>query len=85
MLSPGMQRRPKILLVDDDVELCLLVTSFLSESGFEVTSELDGLKGLKSATERKPDLVVLDVMLPALMVSECSTASAVRVPSPSSC
>jgi two-component system response regulator CpxR len=56
----------KILLVDDDVELCALLDELLSREGFEVAMEHDGARGLERAQSEKFDLVVLDVMLPRL-------------------
>src|SRR5437773_2136430 len=56
----------KILLVDDDVELCALLDELLSREGFEVETEHDGAGGLERAQSGKFDLIVLDVMLPRL-------------------
>jgi two-component system response regulator CpxR len=55
-----------LLLVDDDAELCALMTDYLSARGFQVTCAHDGFTGLKLALDQRPDLVVLDVMLPKL-------------------
>jgi two-component system response regulator CpxR len=56
----------RVLIVDDDAELVDLLGQFLSGEGFEVTSERDGERGARSAIDRSPDLVILDVMLPGL-------------------
>jgi two-component system response regulator CpxR len=56
----------RILLVDDDVELCALLDELLSREGFEVETEHDGARGLERAQSGKFDLIVLDVMLPRL-------------------
>ena len=55
-----------ILLVDDDAELCSLLSEFLRREGFTVDSEHDGNRGLAHASEPGIDLVVLDVMLPGI-------------------
>jgi two-component system response regulator CpxR len=55
-----------ILLVDDDIELCSLMTQFLKREGFSVESANDGHNGLQRAKQPGIDLVVLDVMLPGL-------------------
>jgi two-component system response regulator CpxR len=55
-----------LLLVDDDAELCALMTAYLGGRGFDVTCAYDGLDGLRQAVDRRYDLVVLDVMLPKL-------------------
>jgi len=53
-----------ILLIDDDVELCDLLSRFLHSEGFKVTSVHDGEHGLNMAFEGDFDLAVLDMMLP---------------------
>ena len=55
-----------ILLVDDDAELCGLLSEFLRREGFTVDCEHEGAAGLERAAKPGPDLVVLDVMLPGL-------------------
>jgi two-component system response regulator CpxR len=55
-----------ILLVDDDAELCALLTEFLRREGFTVDCAHDGHKGLEMALKPGVDLVVLDVMLPGI-------------------
>jgi len=56
----------KILLVDDDAELCSLLSEFLRREGFTVDCEHEGAGGLEHASREGIDLVVLDVMLPGL-------------------
>ncbi len=56
----------KVLLVDDDAELCLLMVDFFTPHGFDVEPVHDGQSGLARAIERTYDLVILDVMLPVL-------------------
>lgn len=55
-----------ILLVDDDTELCSLLSEFLRREGYEVEFEHEGHRGLERASKPGIDLVVLDVMLPGL-------------------
>ncbi|HYM11071.1 MAG TPA: response regulator transcription factor [Bryobacterales bacterium] len=57
---------PKILLVDDDTELCGLLDQYLRGQGFEVQAAHTGPAGLEAALAPGIDLVVLDVMLPGL-------------------
>jgi two-component system response regulator CpxR len=52
--------------VDDDAELCSLLSEFLSREGFTVDCEHDGRKGLARALKNEHDMVVLDVMLPGM-------------------
>jgi two-component system response regulator CpxR len=56
----------KILVVDDDVELCELVTEYLEDEGLAVDSVHDGPSGVERSLTSDPDLVILDVMLPGL-------------------
>jgi two-component system response regulator CpxR len=54
----------KVLIIDDDEELCELVSEYLTVEGFEVTVINEGENGLQKASENEHDLVILDVMLP---------------------
>jgi two-component system, OmpR family, response regulator CpxR len=56
----------RILLIDDDVELCSLLTEFLKREGFTLECEHDGKRGLDRALHGGYYLVLLDVMLPSL-------------------
>ncbi|MFC8507295.1 response regulator transcription factor [Streptomyces sp. NPDC057411] len=56
----------RILVVDDDPTVAEVVTGYLGRSGFTVEHAADGPDALLRAGERRPDLVVLDLMLPGL-------------------
>jgi DNA-binding response OmpR family regulator len=56
----------RILIVDDEADIVQLVENRLQLSGFETLSALDGQAGLNLARKEKPDLVILDLMLPKL-------------------
>jgi two-component system response regulator CpxR len=56
----------RILLVDDDVELCGLLSEFLKREGFTLECEHDGKRGLERAARNEHGVVLLDVMLPGL-------------------
>lgn len=58
----------RILLIDDDTELCELLSDYLGPEGFEVTPVHDGGQGLQTAIseEGQYDLIVLDIMLPGM-------------------
>lgn len=56
----------KILIIDDDEELCELVSEYLTVEGFEVSSVNDGESGLKAALSGDHDMAILDVMLPKM-------------------
>lgn len=61
-----MTQPSRVLLVDDDAELCALMTEVLSSHGYEVVTASDGAAGLDAALTSNPDLVILDVMMPRL-------------------
>ncbi len=54
----------KILVVDDDTKIVELVKLYLDREGYTVLTAYDGIEALKIARESRPDLVVLDIMLP---------------------
>lgn len=54
----------QILIIDDDEELCDLVSEYLTVEGFQTTAVYDGETGLQKALSGEFDLVTLDVMLP---------------------
>ena len=56
----------KILVVDDEPSITNLVSAYLKPEGYEVFISSDGNAGLKSARAFKPDLIILDVMLPGM-------------------
>src|SRR3970040_1205445 len=56
----------KILVVDDEPSIVNLVAAYLKPEGYEVYTAMDGPSGLKAARAFKPDLVILDVMLPGM-------------------
>ena len=55
-----------ILLIDDDQTLCELVSDHLQMAGYQTISVPDGSSGIKRVSDAKPDLVVLDVMMPGM-------------------
>lgn len=61
-----MPVEPDILVVEDDVELLQLVSTRLSESGYDVRTAETGKEALDRVAEKVPDLVLLDVMLPEI-------------------
>lgn len=56
----------KILVIDDEPSIVNLVSAYLKPEGYEVYTASDGIAGLKAAKTYKPDLIVLDLMLPGL-------------------
>nr|WP_219732079.1 response regulator transcription factor [Glaciihabitans sp. INWT7] len=67
MLTPADQLRDRlILVVDDDATVSEVVCSYLRSAGFQVESVADGGSAVETAARIRPDLVVLDRMLPGI-------------------
>lgn len=58
------QSAKRILIIDDDIELCELITEFLQPENFFIKAVHSGTEGLELALTQNFDLIVLDVMLP---------------------
>jgi DNA-binding response OmpR family regulator len=58
--------RQQILIADDDPDILELVAFRLSRAGYDVVKAADGEEALAKATEHRPDLAVLDVMMPKM-------------------
>jgi two-component system phosphate regulon response regulator PhoB len=55
----------KILAVDDDLHMRIFLTTLFKTAGYEIEVTRDGKEGMRKAREISPDLIVLDVMMPA--------------------
>ena len=65
--SEGLNKTmAKILVIDDEPSIINLVSAYLKPEGYEVYTAADGAAGLKAARAYKPDLIVLDLMLPGM-------------------
>lgn len=58
--------KKRILLVDDEIELVEMVKMRLEAGGYEVITAYDGQEALNKAKRVKPDLIILDIMLPKM-------------------
>ena len=56
----------QILLIEDEKEISDLLDTFLTESGYAVLTAADGAEGLRLFEEHRPELVLLDIMLPVM-------------------
>ena len=56
----------KVLFVEDEAALQKALTDILTQAGYKVVSALDGEIGLRLAKSEKPDLILLDIILPRL-------------------
>jgi DNA-binding response OmpR family regulator len=56
----------KILVVDDDKNICELLKLYITKEGYEVIFAYDGSEAVNIAKEQKPNLIILDVMMPVI-------------------
>lgn len=61
-----MEKKGKVLIVEDESTIAKTMRLALKAAGFEVDQAEDGLECLKKVRKEKPDLIILDVMLPKL-------------------
>lgn len=59
-----MERRPRILFIDDETKLCKNMQALLTREGYEVEVAVDGNAGLKKLNQSSYDLVITDVIMP---------------------
>ena len=60
----NMTKKAKILLIDDDVDFVEATKIVLESKPYEVIVAYEGNEGLRKASEEKPDLIILDVIMP---------------------
>ena len=56
----------KILIIDDEPSIHTVISAYLKTEGFDFKSAMDGSSGLSTAFSYKPDIIILDVMLPGM-------------------
>ena len=59
-----MSKQTRILLIDDDPDVHTVVKKILEPKSYEVISAYDGFEGLRKVVDEKPDLIILDVIMP---------------------
>lgn len=59
-----MSRRLRVLVVEDEVELATVVASYFEHEGYQVETAIDGPTAVEKARNGRPDLIILDLMLP---------------------
>ena len=60
-----MEKR-RILVIDDDEDVCDIMRDMLTAGGYEAYTALDGKSGLAKAEEQQPNLILLDIMMPGM-------------------
>ncbi|MFA0751872.1 MAG: hypothetical protein SLRJCFUN_002275 [Candidatus Fervidibacter sp.] len=66
MQQPAVGQKKRVLVVDDERHIVRLVQVNLERQGYEVLTAYDGVECLEKAKAEKPDLIVLDVMMPRM-------------------
>jgi CheY-like chemotaxis protein len=61
-----MKSKPKILVIDDDVDLVAVMKGTLESKLYDVVVAYNGQDGLEKAKKEKPDLIILDIMMPVM-------------------
>jgi two-component system, OmpR family, response regulator len=61
-----MYMKQKVLVVDDDVNICELVRLYLEKDGYEVVVAYNGIKAVEVFKDTTPNIVILDIMLPGM-------------------
>jgi len=70
-----MNQRPKVLMIDDNKEICRLMKEYLEKTGkYEVTIFTDARMGIHYAQIEKPDVILLDLMMPDMDGTEAAEA-----------
>lgn len=64
MLYKGDNMKNRILIIEDDNEISNMIADYLGRNGYETYIAKDGIRGIKYVIEKKPDLIILDIMLP---------------------
>ena len=57
--------KKKIMVIDDEPDVVTFLTTLLEENGYETCSALDGVEGLDKIQSERPDLICLDICMPA--------------------
>jgi len=57
-------RKKRIMVVDDELDMRVFISTLLETSGYKPLVATNGLEGIQMAREMKPDLIILDVMMP---------------------
>jgi DNA-binding response OmpR family regulator len=58
--------KKKVLIIEDEKDLRFFIARALKEEGFEVIEAIDGEEGIEKAKKEKPDLILLDLLLPGI-------------------
>ncbi len=88
LAAEGTGMAQRILIVDDDPSIVKIMRGYLEQAGYNVLTAADGDRALQLVRHERPDLVVLDVMLPhrdGWEITRSIRADATLAATPSSC
>ena len=60
------RNKQKVLVIDDEANVCELISLYFDKAGYEVFCASNGSEGLEKARQERPDIVILDLMLPGM-------------------
>ncbi len=61
-----MINKTKVLVIDDDINICELIKLYLEKEGYEIMTAYNGIKAIEAFKEHTPSIVILDIMLPGV-------------------
>ncbi|WP_457555291.1 response regulator [Candidatus Pyrohabitans sp.] len=76
-MAPEVKRRDapaRVLVVDDDPDVVILLNKVLSKRGYQVVSSLSGEEAIEKAAKEKPDIIFMDIMMPTMNGWEAARA-----------
>ena len=80
------ERAPRVLIADDDPQGVELLEAYLSDSGYDLQTAADGEETLSKVRDWKPDLILLDIMMPRISGFQvCKALRAMPRPAASPC
>ncbi|MEC7984304.1 MAG: hybrid sensor histidine kinase/response regulator [Myxococcota bacterium] len=74
MENVPVEDNPTILIVDDDPSIREMLSQMIEEAGYQTLQAVDGMDGLEIVQREKPNLVILDVMMPRLNGFDCAAS-----------
>ena len=63
--------KKKVLVIDDELSLCEVIKDFLDSLGYQTYMAIDAIQGLEMIEREKPDVVLLDILMPEVSGLEC--------------
>ncbi|NOZ59241.1 MAG: response regulator [Euryarchaeota archaeon] len=76
-MAPEVKRQAapaRVLVVDDDPDVVILLDKVLSKRGYKVVSSLSGEEAIEKALKEKPDIIFMDIMMPTMNGWEAARA-----------